>query len=274
MSPARVRGGRAGTSLVEMLLVLALGGLITTAAVSMIAPTNDLAREATESTEIGEGARSSIDLIASSIRRVPAGGVLVATRDSVVVALPLGVGMFCANDGSRLTAYLGLAGRPLNVAAVDGYALREPNGTWTFTSMAGTSLFSGATTGKAPCVAAGGGVAGVDTDYYTFYISTSVAPGQGLLVWDRHTFRFGPSALDPATRGFFYGQTGAPLLEVAFELHANSRFEYRLRGSTTWYASVSATYAPYIEVVRVVAGGLYDANSGLMSREIPLLNSE
>ena len=265
---------RRGASLVERVRVLVLGGLITSAAVSLIGPTNELASEATEAAEVEEGARSSVNLIASTLRRVTMGGVLVATRDSVVVAMPVGMGAFCANDGSRLGAYLGLGGRPLPVAEIDGYALREANGTWSYTTYPGTSIFSGASPGRSACIAAGGGQAGNDSDYVLFGISTSILPGTGFMVWDRQTYRFGPSVLDPRTRGFHYGATGGPLLEVAFELHPNTRFEYRLRGSTTWYPGVSASYVQYIDVVRVIAGGIHDPSGALIAREIPLMNSE
>ena len=267
--------GRRGTSLTETMVVLVLGGVITTAAVSMIAPTNRVASEATESAEVEEGARSTLTLLASTLRRVPQGGVQVATRDSVVVALPVGMGAFCSNDGGRLSVYLGLGGRPLNIPAVDGYAFRDSNsGLWLFAAMAGTQMFSGATTGKANCVLAGGGVAGVDSDYYTFYTNNNTPPGTGFLIYDRHTFKFGASVLDPATRGFHYGATGTPLLEVAFELHPSTHFEYRLRGQTTWSTAVAANQAGQIDAIRVIAGGMYDTTGGLISRDIPLMNSE
>lgn len=271
----RAAAGRAGASLVEMVLVLVLGGLITTAAVSLIAPTNELAAEATASAEVEEGARSTLDLIASTLRRVPQGGIMVATRDSVVVALPLAMGAFCANDGSRLTAYLGLGGRTLDIPAVDGYAFRDPSsGQWAFAAMSGTQMFSGSTPGRSVCVATGGGLAGFDSDYTTFYASTNVVPGTGFLVYDRQTFRFGPSVLAPTTRGLHYGATGAPLLEVSLGLHSSSHFEYRLRGTTTWYPALSSTYTPHIDAIRVIAGGATDASSALIAREIPLMNSE
>lgn len=265
--------GRRGTSLVEMLLVLVLGGVITTAAVSMIAPTNRIAAEAVETGEMEEGVSSTLNLIASTLRRVPLGGVQVATRDSVVIALPLAIGAFCATDGSRLTMYLGLGGQPLNVAAVDGFAFRS-GGVWSFTVYAGTTMFSGVTQGRAPCVATGGGVAGSDSDYYTFYVNTSVPVGTPFLIWDRRTLRFGASSLEPALRGFHYGATGAPLLEVAFGLNAATRFEYRLRGSTTWYPSLGSGYVQYIDAVRVIAGSVNESSGALLAREIPLVNSE
>ena len=271
----RGAAGRAGTSLVEMILVLVLGGLITSAAVSLIAPTNQLATDATRSAEVEEGARSALDLISSTLRRVPQGGIMVATRDSIVVALPLAMGAFCANDGSRLTAYLGLGGRALDVAAVDGYAFRDPNsGHWSFAAMSGTQMFSGSTPGRAGCVATGGGLAGVDSDYTIFYASTGVVPGTGFLVYDRQTFKFAPSVLAPTTRGLHYGATGSPLLEVSLGLHSTSRFEYRLQGGTTWYPALSASYAQYIDAIRVIVGGVNEASTALIAREIPLMNSE
>lgn len=270
---ARVRS-RAGTSLVEMVLVIGLGGLITAAAVSTIAPTNELARAATESIETQEGARSAVYLLASSLRRVQAGGVLVATPDSVVVAMPVAVGAFCANDGSRLTAYLGLGDRPLVPAVVDGYALRNSVGSWSYTAYAGTSIFSNATPGRTACIAAGGGAAGRDSDYFEFSTSTSIVPGTGFLVWDRQTFRFGPSMLDPTTRGFHYGPTGGSSAEVAYGLHAQSGFRYRLQGSTTWYGWVSGSYLRNIDAIRVMTAGASEATPSDMMRDIPLMNAD
>ena len=265
---------RDGTSLAEMLIVLVLGGVITTAAVSMIAPTNRIAAEAVETSEVEEGVRSTINLIASTLRRVPQGGILVATSDSIVVAVPVAMGAFCATDGSRLTMYLGLAGQTLNVAAVDGFGFRDNHGTWAFTAYPGPTMFSGVTQGRAPCVAAGGGAAGSDSDYYTFQVNTSMPVGTPFLVWDRQTLRFGASSLEPTMRGFHYGPTGGQLLEVAFGLNLGTRFEYRLRGSTVWYPSVSSSHAQNIDVVRVIAGTIQDPGSALLAREIPLVNSE
>jgi hypothetical protein len=270
---ARIRS-RAGTSLVEMVLVIGLGGLITAAAVSTIAPTNELARAATESIETQEGARSTVYLLASSLRRVQAGGVLLATADSVVVAMPVAVGAFCANDGSRLSAYLGLGDRALVPAVVDGYAIRNSYGNWGYTAYAGTSLFSNATPGRTACIAAGGGAAGRDSDYFRFSTSTSIVPGTGFLVWDRQTFRFGASVLDPTTRGFHYGPTGGASAEVAYGLHAQSGFRYRLRGSTTWYGSVSSYNLRNIDAIRVLTSGANEAAPSDMMRDIPLMNAE
>lgn len=268
----RWRAGRSGSSLVEMLLAIVLGGLITGAAVSAIAPTNELARTATEATQHADGARSTVHLLAAELRRLPAGGVLVATAESVVVAMPVAVGAFCANDGSRLTAYLSLDGRRLDPAIVDGFAIGNANGTWSHTAYAGTTLFSGAVQGRAPCVAAGGGLPGSDTDYYTFGTSTSVTPGTPFLVWDRQTFRFGPSLLDPSTRGFRTGPTGGSPVEVALALHPESRFQYRLSGGTTWLSAVASSSVGAIDAIRVTTGAMNGAAD--MVRDIPLMNTD
>lgn len=270
---ARIRD-RAGTSLVEIVLVIGLGGLITAAAVSTIAPTNRLARAATESIELQEGTRSTVYLLASSLRRVQAGGVLVATADSVVVAMPVAVGAFCANDGTRASAYLGLGDRPLVPAVVDGFAIRDVDGIWSHTEDAGSSLFANTTPGRSACIAAGGGAAGRDSDYFRFAMSSDVVPGTGFLVWDRQTFRFGPSVLDPTTRGFHYGPTGGPSAEVAYGLHAESGFRYRLRGSTRWYESVPRGRLANIDAIRVLTSGANQAAPSAMMRDIPLMNAD
>ena len=99
-------------------------------------------------------------------------------------------------------------------------------------------------------------------------------PGTSWLVWDRHTYKFAPSVLDPTTRGFHYGATGTPLLEVAYGLHSSTHFEYRLRGGTTWYPALGTSYVANIDVIRVIAGSTADASTALIARDIPLINSE
>lgn len=268
------RWDRAGASLVEMLLVLALGGLITAAAVSAIAPTNELARAATESTQHEDGARSTVHLLATDLRRVPAGGVLVATSDSVVVAIPLAVGAACANDGSAVTIYFGLGGGVLDTAAVDGYAVRNADGTWTQTTHAGGSLFSTAVQGRTPCVSSGGGEAGNESDYYTFTADMPMLqPADAVFLWDRQTFRFGASLLDPTTRGFHHASTETNSVEVAYALHPLSRFQYRLTGSTTWAPAVDSNGVGSIDAIRVLAGAASGSETDMV-RDIPLMNTQ
>ena len=265
---------RAGTSLVEMLMVIAMGGLITAAAVSAIAPTNELAQAATDATKYEDGARSTAHLLAGDLRRVPAGGVLVATADSVVVAVPLAVGAVCANDGTYATIYLGLGNATLSTLAVDGYAVRGTTGVWTFTTHAGSSLFSGVTQQRSLCVAAGGGAAGKDSDYYTFTSNlTSHPAGTAVLVWDRLTFRFGTSLLDPTTRGFHHATTSTNSVEVAYALHPQSRFEYRLNSGTSWLPAVGSNAVASIDGIRVRVGSIAGSADDMV-RDIPLMNTQ
>ena len=267
------RFGRAGTSLVEMLMVMTLGGLITAAAVSAIAPTNELARSATDATEYADGARSTVHFLASHLRRVPGGGVLVATVDSIVVAMPIAVGVFCANESGNFTAYFGLGGAELDIAAIDGYALRNTAGVWTYTTQTGTSLFSGAVQGRNPCVTAGGGQAGSDSDYYTLGPNASYQLGSAMLLWDKQTYRFGASVLDPTTRGFLYGPTGGSQVEIAYALHPDSGFRYRLTGTTTWVSAVEPASVASIDAIRVMSGAA-DGTATDLERDIPLMNTQ
>lgn len=264
---------RAGTSLVEMLLVIALGGLITAAAIGAIAPTNELARAATEATQNEDAARSTVHLLAGDLRRVTAGGVFVATSDSVVVAIPIAVGVICANDGTRVTSYLGLGGGVLNPASVDGHAFRSTTGSWTYTTSAGITAFPGTTQGRAPCVTAGGGAAGSDSDYYTVTVVSANPAGTVVMVWDRQTFRFGPSLLDPTTRGLHHATTGTNSVEIAYALHPQSRFQYRRTGTTTWLYAVASADVASIDAIRVMAGAV-DGSDTDMVRDIPLMNTE
>lgn len=271
----RVLRGRSGTSLLEALIALTLSGIISAAVVALFAPTNRLSEHVATTGAVQGSARSAVGTFASALRHATRGGIRLATGDSVVFRAPLAMGVFCANSDGHLTAYFALNGATLDAARVEGYALRDVSGTWSFTAESGTFLVSAAGSGRHRCVAAGGGQAGADSDYYDWQINASIARGTGVLFWETQRFSFGPSALEPDKRALRMYRDGR-MVELAYGFDASSHLEYRLSGSDAWVTSVPSNLLPGVQEIRLV-GRVPDPDGGgglSLVREVPLRNSE
>ena len=274
---------RSGFSLVEMVIVLVLAGIISTAAVTMFSTQNHLNAHMTALGESQENARSAVTLAATELRSASGGSIVSARGDVLVVRVPIIVGIVCASlHGHGSAVYFPLDGAPLDVqTGVDAFDVRSIFGDWSVDMEPRPSdRFSGGS--RQPCIDAGTGSVGTDSDYATMRIGgAAVDVGSPVRLYREISYFFTTSTLDSSRRGFFrYAQGQA--VELAQGFSAGTRFEYRLEGDTAWIATVPRNDLDRITAVRLLAEVVGEGASGsatgsatfALSREIQLRNSE
>ena len=92
--------GRGGFSLVEMIVVLVLAGIVSTAAITMFSTQNRLNATMTALGESQENARSAVQLAAGELRSASGGAVATARADRVVLRMPIVIGVICGVQNS------------------------------------------------------------------------------------------------------------------------------------------------------------------------------
>lgn len=268
---------RRGFSLVEMVIVLVLAGIVSTAAITMFATQNKLNAQMTALGESQENARSAVMLAASELHGAAAGSVTDATPSSLTIRLPVVIGIVCGQQNPQFKdIYLPLGGVALRDADIDGYAVLDDAGRWSdFRRIPNGNLNRGGS-GRARCVAAGGGVAGTDTDYSTLRVDGAI--GTPVMLYREIRYYLEPSALDATRRGFFRA-AGGQAIELAHGFSDDSHFEFQLQ-DTAWLTTVPRNRLELIEAVRLDVEVAGESRSGSASgsasfelvREVQLRN--
>ena len=272
--------GRSGFSLVEMVIVLVLAGLVSTAAITMFSSQNRLNAAMTALGESQENARSAVRAAATELRAVTNGGIVVARSDRVVVRVPILMGIVCAVSGSgERSVYVPLDGRVFDLSEeIDGYGLRDDTGSWaTGVAVGATDGFRGSES-RQPCLDAGTGDAGEDGDYAT--ILTAGEIGDAVQLYREVTYSFGTSGLHETRRAFFRAR-GGNSVELAQGFSNDSRLEYWRESQSQWVPAVAPADLADITRIRLVTQVSGAGRSGLstgtarfsLMREVPLRNA-
>ena len=266
---------RRGFSLVEMVIVLVLAGIVTTAAISMFSTQNQLNAHMTALGESQENARSAVQLAASELRSAHANMVVTAVADSVVVRLPIMMGVICGGNPGRRSVYF--ADGPIDLQTeADGYAYLSEYGVWAgrYDVRNGDAFGNAA---RQQCINNGHGTAGTDNQYAAFRVGGEV--GGIVMVYREVTYSFGPSILDPTRRAFFRTR-GANAVELAQGFSEDTGFEYFVRNGV-WSSTPTAHELRHLEAIRLNAEVVGMATSGSssgsasfeLSRDIQLRNT-
>ena len=269
---------RRGFSLVEMVIVLVLAGIVSTAAITMFSTQNRLNAQMTALGESQENARSAVMLAASELHGAAGGSVVAATGASLSIRLPIVIGIVCGRqNGPFRSVYFPLGGRALDADEVDGYAVGDASGRWVAGGeFRNPNQFNPAS--RQFCIDAGGGAAGVDSDFARMRVVGSGDIGTPIMLYREVTYYLAPSALDTSRRGFFRA-AGGQAIELAHGFSDDSHFEFQLQ-DTTWLTSVRRADLALIQAVRLVVEVAGESRSGQTSgtasfelvREVQLRN--
>lgn len=277
--------GRRGFSLVEMIIVLVLAGIVSTAAFGMFTTQNRMNAQMTALGESQENARSAVQLAAGELRSASGGSLVTARPDRLVVRVPIVVGMVCGvvnNSSSAVYFPLNGAPSPDFRTEVDAFDVRSLYGDWSAQMKPRASDRFQGQASRQYCINAGNGTAGTDADYATMRVGgASVGPGSAVRLFREISYYFSTSALDP-TRRAFYRAAQRQQIELAQGFSDRTRFEYQLQGETAWRATVPNNRLRDVSAVRLVAEVVGEGTSGSsmanatfsLSREIQLRNSE
>jgi prepilin-type N-terminal cleavage/methylation domain-containing protein len=248
-----------GFTLVELLIALLISTAIGALVFSVFVTQTHFYRTVTVSGRVQQTARGAVDLVATDVRAVARGGVLVAQPQRFAFRAPLALGVMCAEDaGGDAHAYFALDGRAIDRARVAGVAVRATSGAWAYAPVSGTTLIVSTGGGSVTaCTDAGNVNSGYPSDYMlldalTLRTAPAAAPGSVLVLYEELEYAFGPSALEPGTLGLFRGPYNGTLVEYASGFTQDAHFEYRVgRGSYT--TSASGSSLAEVTAIRVVA---------------------
>ena len=269
-----------GFSLIEMVIVIVLAGLVSTAAISMFTTQNQLNAAMTALGESQENARSAVEVAATELRSVGGGAVIGASSDRIVVRVPIVVGIICGTlPGNRTSVYFPLDGRRLDLRHdADGKMLLNPNVGWQQRNLTGGDGFHGSSSRQA-CIDAGNGSAGSDGDYATLLGNDPV--GTPLMIYRDVTYSFATSGLDSSRRAFYRTALGQQI-ELAQGFSTATRFEFMLSDDGVWRSTVRNNERASISAIRIVAEVVGEGVSGSatgtatfgLTRDIQLRNFE
>jgi len=199
--PAR-RIGRAGFSLLELLVALVIGGILSAAVLRFLQGHTNFAQRQNDRQEVQQGARGAVELISAELRSVPPGAIRVAERNRIQFLLPRAWGVLCqpiTTAGAGSVWILFPAGTfPTDVpgsigTATDwGMAVPALNEAWSNSGL--TAITSGTPSCNATYQASAAGWEARRFSYSS--LPSGAALGAAAFIYQQVTYEIGP---DPAT---------------------------------------------------------------------------
>ena len=213
-----------------------------------------------------DNARVATERVASELRTVSTGGVVVAGQRTLTVRSPIVITSICSRQGGGdgdVHTEGGEVG--LDTGEVAGVALRDSlTGTWTYRS-ATWSYLNGSAPSADRCYASGADTVGARAEFHRIghlddFVPTPVV-GDVLMLYRETTYKIQDSQLDPGRLGLFRRRYGGSFVEFATGMDTTAQFQYRTGGST--YAdTVLAASLPAIDAIRIVADARKPATTG------------
>lgn len=216
-----------------------------------------------------DNARAATDLMASEIRSVMEGGLVVAGARTLTLRTPFVLGAVCARAGAALPMDVqsdgGLAA--LDTTEVAGFAMRDrETGAWSYYDVPWATLRVTGGIPAANCADNGADTAGVRSNFHRLrnletYHTSGVAEGDVFLLFRQTTFRIDDSVLEPGSLALFRQPYGAGAVELVTGLDTTARFAYRTAAGI--YAdTVVAASLDDVDVVRIAADARKRAATG------------
>ena len=265
-SPHRPDGKADGFTTIELIVAFLLFGVVMSSAVGLLMSQRTLYDIQSDKISLQMNVRSAVDLVASELRTIPAGAVVVAEKDSIVVRYPFRWGMVCGYANKAAPSkdpadpppppapdaelYMPVATDPL-FAGHDqtGVAFRDTTGAWVFvdggTEPWDTELYVESMIycreGPGQKVEAdkfdkegnlieGGDTVGPAYRRWTgYYTDTGQEAYRGaqVIAYSTVTYRWGPSLFEPGTRALFR-ITSAGEQELSGLFAEKSSFKYAI----------------------------------------------
>lgn len=218
---------------------------------------NDYYNYVRERAQTQDAARSVSELVASEVRSIPAGAVLVADSTRMVVRKPLGVGVVCGFIGRDHAVHLPGGSAGVDTAAVSGFAVKDSTGSWVFTTASWPSIYEGTSAAATTCAGEGADTTDARDEFLRFDDLASMASdstdlGDPVLLFRSLEITFATSALDSTTTALYIGTYGGTLEEFATGMAPDAHFSYRT-GDTLHTVSVTGGDLAEIDGVRVHA---------------------
>jgi hypothetical protein len=210
-------------------------------------------------TQVQENARAMTEVVASEIRSMGGGGVLVADSAQLVIRAPLVTGIVCGAIDSDVAVYLPEGTANFATAEVGGFGSLGAAGTWAYHDRTWSALTVAGGDPKGACHANGADTVGASTSFLRLQnvdddlgVTVAALHGTTLLLFRKTAFELDDSALVPGGRALYRGLQGGAMTELTTGLSSDAHFEYWTGSS--WTKSVSgATDLNAITRIRLTA---------------------
>lgn len=223
-----------------------------------------------------DNARMVTEVVASEIRSVMGGGVIVAANRRLVVRSPIVLGAVCAQEpGNRVVVQLDGGAAAMDTDEMSGVALLDPgSGEWDYKDAPWNNVSQPGVSPAAACFANGADTAGVSSQFHGFRrfnnLFGSLPPVGSVVMFYREVeYEFDTSEMDPSTMALFRAVDGGDPVEFVTGMDATAQFLYRT-GGATYATSVSGGSLDDVDAIRIEAqarrapqaGGVDDVTFG------------
>lgn len=209
-----------------------------------------------------DNARAVTEIVASEIRSMMAGGVVLAQNRRLVVRSPLLLGAVCALEtGNRVSVQFDGGADGLDADAVAGVALRDPaTGGWVYQDADWSDMHQPGGQPAAGCADNGADTVGARDDFANFrrfnsYFGGRPPLGSIVMFYQTVEYQLGPSTMDSSSTALYRGPYGGTLVEFATGMDSTAQFRYRTGGST-YATSVTGASLALIDAIRIEAQAL------------------
>jgi prepilin-type N-terminal cleavage/methylation domain-containing protein len=249
-----------GFTLLEALVAMTLSSVVVMLVTSVFVVQNRFYSHIVNRGTLHESVRTAAALVASDLRGLASGGVVAAEPDSLVIRAPLAMGVVCGVDERKAYVFLPFGGAGFRADEVSGYGLRDPDGSWSYTAAAWSSVHRASGSGPAGvCAGAGAEVEGAWEDFHRLddlAPSGALKVGVMVMVFQERVLKIGVSALKPSSKAIYRGRPGGTLAEVATGLSEESGFWYETpsqQGLQRWVRG--RTNLERVDKIQFVAAG-------------------
>lgn len=261
------RAERFGFTLVETLIALVLSSFMIVLVSHTFLVQNQFYATQTLRAGVQDNVRAATELLASEIRDVAAGGVVVAGARTLTIRSPMAVGILCDMNGSSNDGEVMTQGGEAAVEAdeVAGLALRIGS-TWSFVNATWASVNGGDASSARNCFSNGADTVGARDDFHRFTNLNTVFPeltptqGDAVMVFRETTFTIRQSQLDPSTLALYRQPYGREAVEFATGMDTTAQFQFRTTGGL-FVDSITSELAN-VDAVRIVADAVKPAPTG------------
>jgi len=237
---ARIRArARRGFTLVEMLLTMAILGIVGTALVKLILVQARFSGDQMALRSARTVSRNAMNIMLTDLRMVQdKGGLKAASRDSVTVRIPVGFGLVCSTSGGTSISLVPVDSAMSAMAQYAGFAVRDSaTGEYSYRDAGVPMPVSSLTTGLST-ICTGAGIASITYNGRTSRVVTLLdSPGGPAnvgwpaFIYQEVTYKFGSPSAFPGRLGLWrVVKTANPSAPVTDEIIApfdtSARFRF------------------------------------------------
>jgi prepilin-type N-terminal cleavage/methylation domain-containing protein len=228
---------RRGFSLVELLVTMAVVGVLGTALARLLVGNSRFVAQQEAQLDARQTSRAAMNVMATDLRMLTANGVVAASTDSVKVRVPFAFGVLCRVAGSnRIASLMPVDSMMYATSIAEGVAIRAASGSYTIVNgvTASPSANGGACAMDSIRVVPGGRLVALSATLSAW------PPGALFYLFQTVRYRFGPSGDLPGRVGLFR-QAGGIDQEMLAPFDAGAGFGFLVGTRLTLRATPPAT---------------------------------